>query len=147
MARAASAVATKAMSFWLPSMRLCTTWYHRRTAMTRHHLIALLLVTACGGSEPTPPNTQNPILFVTQVPWDGFASVSAPFGNHSGDVDAIPRGGDLWIRYGDGTLRNLTEEAGYGSAGMQGANAIAVRDPTVHWDGQKAVFAMVVGSP
>lgn len=31
--------------------------------------------------------------------------------------------------------------------GMQGANAIAVREPSVHWSGSKAVFSMVVGAP
>ncbi|MCB1643450.1 MAG: hypothetical protein KDI37_17100, partial [Xanthomonadales bacterium] len=56
-------------------------------------------------------------------------------------------GGDLWIRYPDGSRRNLTAEAGFGSSGQQGSNAIAVRDPAVHWNGQKAVFAMVVGAP
>ena len=30
---------------------------------------------------------------------------------------------------------------------MQGANAIAVRDPAVHFNGQKAVFSMVIGAP
>lgn len=62
-------------------------------------------------------------------------------------MDSIPRGGDLYIRYPDGTLKNLTQLAGYGSSGMQGAGAIAVRDPTVHWDGNKIVFSMVVGAP
>jgi len=57
------------------------------------------------------------------------------------------RGGDLWIRYSDGTLRNLTEAAGYGDSGFQGSTSISVRDPEVHWDGQKAVFSMVIGAP
>jgi hypothetical protein len=30
---------------------------------------------------------------------------------------------------------------------MQGVNAIAVRDPHVHWSGTKAVFSMVIGAP
>ena len=30
---------------------------------------------------------------------------------------------------------------------MQGANAIAVREPCVHWSGDKALFSMVVGAP
>ncbi|HVT35742.1 MAG TPA: hypothetical protein VHE37_09160, partial [Nevskiaceae bacterium] len=47
----------------------------------------------------------------------------------------------------DGTLRNLTAEAGFGlpSGPQDGPNAIAVRQPTVHWSGTKAVFAMLVG--
>jgi len=54
------------------------------------------------------------------------------------------------VRYPDGALKNLTAAAGYGSsdpAGFQGANAIAVRDPAVAWDGTKALFSMVVGAP
>lgn len=51
------------------------------------------------------------------------------------------------IRYPDGALRSLTAEAGYGQDGMQGAKAIAVREPSVHWSGTKAVFSMIVGAP
>ena len=93
--------------------------------------------------------TPNPILFVTQfpIPYD-FAAIGSVFANHRGGTDLVGRGGDLYIRYGDGSLRNLTREAGYGEAGaMQGANAIAVRDPHVHWSGTKAVFAMAIGAP
>lgn len=93
---------------------------------------------------------QNPILFVTQVPTPGgdvFASRMSTFANHLGGIGSVARGGDLMIRYADGTLRNLTKEAGYGMDGQQGANAIAVREPTVHWDGTKAVFSMVIGAP
>jgi hypothetical protein len=91
---------------------------------------------------------KNPILFVTQVPTQtDFASRLSTFGNHVGGIFNAPRGGDLMIRYPDGTIRNLTKEAGFGSDGLQGANAIAVREPTVHWDGKKALFSMVVGAP
>src|SRR5258706_23188 len=90
----------------------------------------------------------NPILFVTQVPQPGdFTTVASVFGNQLGDLEAAPRGGDLWIRYPDGTLKNLTRTAGYGTTGMQGAGAIAVREPSVHWSGTKALFSMVVGAP
>ena len=90
----------------------------------------------------------NPILFVTQVPIPGdFASIGSVFGNQLGDIDRVGRGGDLYIRYTDGTLRNLTQEAGYGSSGLQGASSIAVRDPAVHWSGTKALFSMVIGAP
>jgi len=89
-----------------------------------------------------------PLLFVTQVPSAaGFTTSVSTFGNHSGVITAAPRGGDLWIRYSDATLRNLTSEAGYGNAGLQGAGAIAVRDPAVHWSGTKALFSMVIGAP
>ena len=58
------------------------------------------------------------------------------------------RGGDPFIRYPDGTLRNLTREAGFGEAGvLQGASSIAVRDPSLHWNATKALFSMVIGAP
>ncbi|MBL6750811.1 MAG: choice-of-anchor D domain-containing protein [Nevskia sp.] len=92
--------------------------------------------------------TANPILFVTQVPTAAFAHVASAFDSQQTSVDQVPRGGDLWIRYPDGTMRNLTKEAGYGQASAQdGANAIAVRQPTVDWNGQKAIFSMLVGAP
>src|SRR5207237_4782173 len=37
--------------------------------------------------------------------------------------------------------------AGFGNGGMQGAAAIAVREPSVHWSGTKALFSMVIGAP
>ena len=90
----------------------------------------------------------NPILFVTQVPvLNDFTSRGSTFGNHGASLASVPRGGDLMLRYPNGTLRNLTREAGFGMDGMQGANSIAVREPAVHWSGNKAVFSMVVGAP
>ena len=75
----------------------------------------------------------NPILFVTQVPLptgDAFASRASTFANHLGNMDSEPRGGDLMVRYPDGTLRNLTRDAGYGDAGVQqGANRRAPIGP------------------
>jgi hypothetical protein len=104
-----------------------------------HHLIALVLASIL---------VENPILFVTQVPKpEDFTTITSTFGNHSGQIDSVPRGGDLWIRYPDGSLKNLTRAAGYGMDGLQGANAIAVRDPHVHWSGTKALFSMVIGAP
>ncbi len=92
--------------------------------------------------------TTNPVMFVTQVPMDeDFTTIGSTFGNHSGQVDSAPRGGDLWIRYPDGSLKNLTRTAGFGMEGRQGANAIAVREPSVHWTGTKALFSMVIGAP
>ena len=94
------------------------------------------------------PLPSTPILFVTQVPNPAdFATIGSVFANHKGSVSDAPRGGDLWIRYPGGALKNLTAAAGYGMTGMQGAGAIAVREPNVHWDGTKAVFSMVIGSP
>jgi hypothetical protein len=89
----------------------------------------------------------NPILFVTQVPLPAdFAAVASTFGNQTPTVESAPRGGDLWIRYPDGTMKNLTRAAGFGGSGMQGPNAIAVREPSVHWSGTKALFSMVTGA-
>ena len=109
--------------------------------------VALLLL--CALLLPAQPvQTSNPVLFVTQVPTAGFTSITQTFSNHNPWIQNAPRGGDLMIRYGDGTLRNLTREAGFGdTAVMQGVNSIAVRQPTVHWSGTKAVFSMVIGAP
>ncbi len=104
-------------------------------------------IKARAGGPVTPP-AASAILFATQVPtMNDFASRASTFGNHTATMDQVARGGDLMIRYDDGTLRNLTREAGFGMDGMQGANAIAVREPAVHWSGTKAVFSMVVGAP
>src|SRR6187401_66625 len=93
-------------------------------------VISLLVATP-----PTAEAQTHPILFVTQVPVGGFTSLTSTFGNHLATMESAPRGGDLAIRYPDGSVRLLTQEAGYGASGMQGANAIAVREPCVHWDG------------
>jgi hypothetical protein len=111
--------------------------------------LALTAVIAlpCDLSAQGGPVTANPILFVTQVPVGNFTSVTSTFGNHRTSPELVPRGGDLVIRYPDGTLRFLTQEAGFGNATMQGVNAIAVREPCVHWNGDKALFSMIVGAP
>ena len=95
-------------------------------------LLAVLAVTAV--------TIPNPILFVTQVPIPGdFTTVASTFGNHRGQIDSAPRGGDLWIRYPDGSMKNLTHAAGF--------TEVAVREPSVHWSGTKALFSMVGGTP
>lgn len=99
------------------------------------------------GAPQSATGVVNPVLYVTQVPVSGFTSRTSTFGNHLSSVQSAPRGGDLMIRYPDGSVRNLTQEAGFGSAGFQGAGSIAVREPAVHWTGSKAIFSMVVGSP
>jgi len=94
------------------------------------------------------PTLSNPILFVAQVPIPAdFTTIGSTFGNHLTNMQSVARGGDLWIRYPDGTLKNLTAAAGYGNEGVQGERAIALRDPAVHWSGTKALFSMVVGAP
>ena len=103
----------------------------------------------------------NPILYVTQVPVMNEEkdlthtvafnrmNVASVFGQHLGDTGSCARGGALMIRYPDGTTRNLTLAAGFGTAAQSqtGANAISVRSPAVDWTGQKALFSMVVGAP
>jgi hypothetical protein len=90
----------------------------------------------------------NPILFVTQVPVPGdFVTIGSVFGNQQSTMDSCGRGGDLYVRYPDGTVKNLTRAAGYGQWGSQLTNGIAVRQPCVYWDGKKAVFSMVIGAP
>ncbi len=90
----------------------------------------------------------NAILFASQVPIPAdFTTIGSVFGNHRPDPDSCGRGGDLYIRYSDGTVKNLTRAAGFGQWGSQLTNGIAVRQPSVHWSGKKAVFSMVVGAP
>jgi hypothetical protein len=131
----------------------------RRFRLLQLSLMALLAAASLGGTRAQAivrPTTSvaalsNPILFITQMPIPAdFATIGAVFANHHADMQSVGRGGDLWIRYPDGTLKNLTSAAGYGSSdptGFQNANAIAVRDPAVSWDGTKAIFSMVVGAP
>jgi len=90
-----------------------------------------------------------PILFVTQIPIAAdFTTIGSTFGNHLASMDSVGRGGDLWIRYTDGSLKNLTAAAGLGGSGeLTGTLGIAVRDPAVHWSGTKAIFSMVIGAP
>jgi hypothetical protein len=97
-------------------------------------------------AQESPVATPYPILFVTQVPVPAdFTTIGAVFGNHRATLDSVARGGDLWIRYPDGSMKNVTAAAGLGATGLQGSTAIAVREPSVHWSGTKAVFSMVIG--
>ncbi|MFP5246183.1 MAG: hypothetical protein ACLGH0_05770, partial [Thermoanaerobaculia bacterium] len=109
---------------------------------------ALSLVVASVTFAAEPKAFQHPILFVGQVPLpDDFATVASTFGNHDGHQSRAPRGGDLFILYPSGTLKNVTRTAGFGNSGFQGASSIAVREPSVHWSGTKAIFSMVIGAP
>ena len=119
-------------------------------------LLSLVLLSglSCGGEDGGKKKPEvfdgevGTVLFATQVPIGGLGTVVSTFANHQGSFEAAPRGGDLMLRYPDGTLRNLTREAGFGDAGEeQGANGIAVRGPVVHWDGNRALFAMAIGGP
>jgi hypothetical protein len=127
-----------------------------RPSLRLRRLGLLLLLGICLSASPSPGRiaqgrdltTANPILFVTQIPIpDDFTTIGSVFGNHLASMSSVGRGGDLWIRYPDGALKNLTATAGFGQEGQQGANAIAVRDPAVRWDGSRALFSMVIGAP
>jgi len=111
--------------------------------------LLLSFASSAGAQQEPPLVTAHPILFVTQVPMvSDYLTVASTFGNHDASPRSVLRGGDLWIRYPNGRLRNLTANAGYGAPpGFQGEQAIAVREPCVHWSGTKAVFSMVVGAP
>src|SRR6266853_1074051 len=112
-------------------------------SMKRYIVLAVALLAPGAFAGPT-----NSILFVTQVPVPGdFATIGSVFGNQRATPDSCGRGGDLYIRYPDGTLKNLTCAVGFGAYGSQHTNGIAVRQPCVHWSGKKAVFSMVVGAP
>lgn len=123
-------------------------WNTRSKVRSRCAAALLGLLVGVAASSAFGQALPHPVMFVTQVPLAAdFSNIVSTFGSHQGRIDRAPRGGDLMIRYPDGALRNLTAEAGFGNAGMQLANAIAVRDPAVHWSGQRAVFSMVVGAP
>src|SRR5688500_15473635 len=113
-----------------------------RLRLLQLSLMAVLAAASLGGARAQPitrssaivhPTASiaalsNPILFVTQMPIAAdFATIGAVFANHKADMQSVGRGGDLWIRYPDGTLKNLTASAGYGSSdptGFQDTNAI-----------------------
>ncbi len=113
--------------------------------MNKPYLLLLSLFFAAAGARGQVPL---PVLYVTQVPPQGVTgTVTSIGGNHLPTVEAAPRGGDLMIRYPNGSVRNLTRETGYGHGNPdQGAGAIAVRDPHIHWSGQRAVFSMVIST-
>ena len=78
---------------------------------------ALLLFASVLSATPAP--RPYPILFVTQPPFPGdFTSFNAVFGNHHPDLQSSNRGGDLWVLYPNGHLKNLTAAAGYGSGAI-----------------------------
>lgn len=107
------------------------------------YLVTAILFVSSGNALPN-----NPIVFVTSPPSrNTFSGLLAMIGNHRGTPGDAGRGGDLWIRYPDGTLKNLTLAAGFGIPSSNDSNMIAVRDPSPSWDGAKIIFSMVVGVP
>ena len=120
--------------------------------MVRHFFASLLLALPLAGPAAAQSNfaTPHPILFVTVFPIQAdFATIGSVFGNHEATHEKAGRGGDLWIRYPNGQLRNITREEGFGVAGVSqaGDDAIAVRDVSVHWNATRAVFSIARGSP
>ncbi len=111
-------------------------------------MLKLGLLLSLGVALSVQAGPTNSILFVTQVQIPGdFTSIGSTFGNQKSDLESCGRGGDLYIRYPDGTVKNLTRAAGFGHWGDQSTNGIAVRQPSIHWSGKKAVFSMAVGAP
>jgi len=101
-----------------------------------------LIATFAAQAGPT-----NSILFVTQVPIQGFHEHCLNVRESPCNTGQLRSRGDLYVLYPDGATKNLTRVAGYGQWGSQFTNGIAVRQPCVHWSGNKAVFSMVVGAP
>jgi hypothetical protein len=127
-----------------------------RDSMSRG--LVLLFALAVHAMAAPLPTTAKPILFVTQIPMPeevnsrdvsiSFMSCVSPFGNHLADTIHAGRGGGLWLRFTDGSLVNLTQNATWDTPfAKPAANQIAVRNPYVHWDGKRALFSMVVGAP
>jgi hypothetical protein len=106
----------------------------------------------------------NPIIFVTQTPTTrgepDIGTITGTFTTHLTTIISAPRGGSLHILYPDGTLRDLLADAlaeacasGRPTCDPNGAfklgsanllvNGYAVREPTVHWDGDKVLFSLV----
>lgn len=120
---------------------------YRLTCLLTFWALACKIVNLAN-AQTTQAALAHPILFVTQVPIPGdFTTIASVFGNHRGSMESVGRGGDLYVLYPDGSLKNLTQAAGYGESGLQGEKSIAVREPSMHWDGKKAVFSMVPGAP
>src|SRR3954470_246208 len=118
------------------------------------------LVLALGvSSAASAGNPSNPILFVTQVPMpeeansrnvtESYQSCVSPFSNHLGDTAFAGRGGSLYVRFSNGQVVDLLSVANWSAipVGQPPANTVAVRNPSVNWAADKAVFSMVVGVP
>lgn len=130
-------------------------------------LVLLPLALLSSGPTTSAAPLGKPILYVTQTPMPDESldlghiitgtklSVASTMQSPLADPAHVARGGALWIRYADGTKVNLTSAAGLGgpvdgagnATGFQGASSIAVQHPSMHWNGTKAIFSMVVGAP
>ncbi|HMV69616.1 MAG TPA: hypothetical protein PKA64_22430, partial [Myxococcota bacterium] len=118
----------------------------RRTALSS----PLLAPVAPASDDPCGFPSGHAILFTTSIaiPED-FGTRVATFGNHRGSPHYAGRGGDLYVRYPDGSLRDLTAEAGLGLPLPNGdedpERSIAAREPSVHWSGERALVSLAVG--
>lgn len=132
--------------------------FSRRFAARTAAYTLMLATLLCTTANHAPVKSQgtvldNPILFVLVPPpissGSTFGHQLETFGNHGTSMRVAPRGGDLCLMDGDGNVRLLTKEAGFGveSGEIQDENGIAVRQPCVHWDGSKALFSMIIGGP
>jgi len=104
-------------------------------------------------------NPTKPILFVTQVPMPeevnsrdiltSYESCVSPFSNHLADTAHAGRGGSLWVRFSNGQIVDMLAAADWSAipGGKPAPNTIAVRNPSVSFAADKAVFSMVVGAP
>lgn len=104
-------------------------------------------------------NPANPILFVTQVPipeevntrdiTQSFMSIASPFSNHLADTLHAGRGGSLFVRFSNAQVVDLLAAADWSAiaGGKPAADAMAVRNPAVHWSAAKAIFSMTTGKP
>jgi hypothetical protein len=80
----------------------------------------------------------NSILFVTQVPIPAdYTTIGSTFGNQSATPESCGRGGDLYIRYPDGTTKNLTRAGGFGQWGSQ--NRAAKKRFSAWWWAPRAI--------
>ena len=118
----------------------------------RLRLPALVLVLGVS-SAASAGNPSNPILFVTQVPMpeevnsrnvtESYQSCVSPFSNHLGDTAFAGRGGSLYVRFSNGQVVDLLSVASWSAipGGKPPANTVAVRNPSVNWAADKAVFS------
>src|SRR4051812_26739328 len=121
-------------------------------------LPALVLVLGVS-SAASAGNPSNPILFVTQVPMpeevnsrnvtESYQSCVSPFSNHLGDTAHAGRGGSLHVRFANGQVIDLLAVADWSQSpgGKPAAGTVAVRNPSVNWAADKAVFSMAAGVP
>ena len=139
----------------------------RLSSVQANSVFLVFLVAFSVASTPARATTAPRLAFVTQTPNPlgvaDFATVTAAFGSHRGTTEAAPRGGSLHVLYEDGDVVDILDAAFKAACSAQsplcdprGAreidedglliHGVAVRDPVVHWDGDRILFAMSVGA-